>query len=71
MMASTIAMIIFTTSKIKQFCLYSQSQVDSELFFRFDPRQEVQIKLSVAAEGFISSLAKLTMRLVSMRSLTL
>jgi hypothetical protein len=40
-------------------------------FFRFDPRQEVQIKLSVAAEGFISSLAKLTMRLVSMRSLTL
>jgi hypothetical protein len=40
-------------------------------FFRFDPRQEVQIKLSVPAGGFISSLAKLTMRLVSMRSLTL
>ena len=33
--------------------------------FRFDPRQEVQIKLPVAAGGFISSLAKLTMRLAS------
>jgi hypothetical protein len=38
--------------------------------FRFDPRQEVQIKLSVAAGGFISSLAKLTTRLVSRRSFT-
>jgi len=28
--------------------------------FRFDPRQEVQIKPSVAAGGFISSLAKPT-----------
>jgi hypothetical protein len=33
--------------------------------FRFDPRQEVQIKPLVAAGGFISSLAKLTMRLAS------
>ena len=40
-------------------------------FFRFDPRQEVQIKPLVAAGGFISSLAKLAMRLVSMRILTL
>jgi len=32
------------------------------VFFRFDPRQEVQIKPSVAAGGFISSLAKPTMR---------
>ena len=39
--------------------------------FRFDPRQEVQIKPLVAAGGFISSLAKLAMRLVSMRILTL
>ena len=31
-------------------------------FFRFGPRQEVQIKPSVAAGGFISSLAKPTMR---------
>ena len=38
--------------------------------FRFDPRQEVQIKPLVRAGGFISSLAKLTMRLVSMRILT-
>jgi hypothetical protein len=30
--------------------------------FRFDPRQEVQIEPSVAAGGFISSLAKPTMR---------
>ena len=29
-------------------------------FFRFDPRQEVQIKPSVAAGGFIPSLAKPT-----------
>ena len=40
-------------------------------FFRFDPRQEVQIKPLVRAGGFISSLAKLAMRLVSMRILTL
>ena len=40
------------------------------VFFRFDPRQEVQIKPLVRAGGFISSLAKLTMRLVSMRILT-
>ena len=40
-------------------------------FFRFDPRQEVQIKPLVRARGFTSSLAKLTMRLVSMRSLAL
>lgn len=33
--------------------------------FRFDPRQEVQIKPLVRAGGFISSLAKLTMRLAS------
>ena len=31
-------------------------------FFRFDPRQEVQIKPPVRAGGFISSLAKPTMR---------
>lgn len=35
------------------------------VFFRFDPRQEVQIKPPVLAGGFISSLAKLTMRLAS------
>jgi hypothetical protein len=39
--------------------------------FRFDPRQEVQIKPLVRAGGFISSLAKLTMRLVSTRSFAL
>ena len=38
--------------------------------FRFDPRQEVQIKPLVPAGGFISSLAKLTMRLASTRSFT-
>ena len=40
------------------------------VFFRFDPRQEVQVKLPVAAGGFISSLAKLTTRLASDRSFT-
>jgi hypothetical protein len=44
---------------------YSKRRLFRNFFFRFDPRQEVQIKLSVPAEGFISSLAKLTMRLVS------
>jgi hypothetical protein len=39
-------------------------------FFRFDPRQEVQIKLPVAAGGFISSLAKPTTHLVSTVSFT-
>ena len=38
--------------------------------FRFDPRQEVQIKLPVTAGGFISSLAKPTTRLVSTVSFT-
>ena len=38
--------------------------------FRFDPRQEVQIKPLVRAGGFISSLAKLTMRLASEWSFT-
>ena len=45
--------------------------MDSELVFRFDPRQEVQIKPLVPAGGFISSLAKLTMRLASRCSLSL
>ena len=40
-------------------------------FFRFDPRQEVQTLPPVSAGGFVLSLAKLTMRLVSPRSLTL
>jgi hypothetical protein len=40
-------------------------------FFRFDPRQEVQTLPPVSAGGFVLSLAKLTMRLVSLRSLTL
>jgi hypothetical protein len=35
------------------------------VLFRFDPRQEVQIKLPVPAGGFISSLAKLATRLAS------
>jgi hypothetical protein len=38
--------------------------------FRFNPRQEVQIKLPVPAGGFISSLAKPTTRLVSTESFT-
>ena len=38
--------------------------------FRFDPRQEVQTLPPVCAGGFVLSLAKLTMRLVSMRSFT-
>ena len=38
--------------------------------FRFDPRQEVQIKLPVPAGGFISSLAKPTTHLVSTKSFT-
>lgn len=39
--------------------------------FRFDPRQEVQTLPPVSAGGFVLSLAKLTMRLVSTRSLAL
>ena len=39
--------------------------------FRFDPRQEVQTLPPDSAGGFVLSLAKLAMRLVSTRSLTL
>ena len=44
---------------------YSKRRTFRNFFFRFDPRQEVQMKPLVAAGGFISSLAKLTMRLAS------
>ncbi|MFM2277408.1 MAG: hypothetical protein RJA75_841 [Actinomycetota bacterium] len=44
---------------------YSKRVTFRNFCFRFDPRQEVQIKPLVRAGGFISSLAKLTMRLAS------
>ena len=55
----------------KRMLWHTQNVERFGVVFRFDPRQEDQTLPPVSAGGFVLSLAKLTMRLVSTRSLTL